>query len=117
MSFANVQHVTVSQGPLQRLLGLADLEVRSAGGGDGGQKPGQKHEEPLHVAVFRGIEDAEGVRDLVLARLRAFRASGLGDPEENDDAETGVAGVGGDALAAARALLDEARALRRELSV
>ena len=35
MSFANIQQVEVSQGPLQRLLGLADVKVQSAGGGGG----------------------------------------------------------------------------------
>jgi membrane protein YdbS with pleckstrin-like domain len=33
MSFANLQQVEVKQGPFQRLLGLADVRVRSAGGG------------------------------------------------------------------------------------
>ncbi len=33
MTFSNVQNLAVRQGPLQRLFGIADLEVTSAGGG------------------------------------------------------------------------------------
>ena len=33
MSFANVQQVMMTRGPVQRLLGLADVKVQSAGGG------------------------------------------------------------------------------------
>ncbi len=39
MSFANLQQVEVKQGPLQRLLGLADVHVQSAGGGS--DQPGR----------------------------------------------------------------------------
>src|SRR5690606_10085493 len=49
MTLANVQHVSVRQGPLQRLLGIADVEVRTAGGGGGSSdKPGEKKDD-LHV--------------------------------------------------------------------
>src|SRR6185436_16175660 len=48
MSFANIQNIAVHQGPLQRLLGIADLEVHSAGGGS--RRPGHdKKQEDLHV--------------------------------------------------------------------
>ncbi|MDH3283893.1 MAG: PH domain-containing protein, partial [Acidobacteriota bacterium] len=33
MTFANIQNLSIEEGPLQRLLGIADLRVRSAGGG------------------------------------------------------------------------------------
>ncbi len=33
MTFANIQHVSIRQGPLQRMLGIADLQIRTAGGG------------------------------------------------------------------------------------
>lgn len=83
MSFANVQQVEIQQGPVQRLLGLADVCVRSAGGGEGapgGKGPGV--EASLHMGVFEGVTNAEEIRNLILARLRAFRESGLGDPDE-----------------------------------
>lgn len=81
MTFANVQNVTVRQGPLQRLVGIADLHVRSAGGG--GRSRDESSEEgsasSLHEAVFRGIDDARELRDLVLERVRANRGTGLGE--------------------------------------
>ena len=118
MSFANVQQVIVTQGPLQRLLGLADVRVQSAGGG------GDKHEshgggDSLHTGVFHGVDNATEIRDLIQDRLRAFRQSGLGDP---DDAHVGhdvpaghvahEVGTTADATLAARELLLEARRLR-----
>jgi membrane protein YdbS with pleckstrin-like domain len=81
MSFANIQHVAVSQGPLQRLLGLADVQVRSAGGGGDQQAhPGQ--DQSMHRGHFHCVDNAETVRDLILERLKRFREAGLGDPED-----------------------------------
>lgn len=117
MSFANLQQVEVHQGPLQRLLGLADLRVQSAGGGgDFDAKHGAGHDS-LHRGVFHCIENANDVRDLILERLRVFRAAGLGDPDEPMHAATPppAAQPAGDALAAANELLAEARALRTAL--
>jgi uncharacterized membrane protein YdbT with pleckstrin-like domain len=124
MSFANLQQVEVSQGPLQRLLGLADVKVQSAGGSDNPQRKGQ---EDLHTGHFHGVDNAHEIRDLIQTRLRRFRESGLGDPEELRHAaqvaaaehRIAVAAVGvssatanGDVLAAARELAAEAKALR-----
>lgn len=116
MSFANIQQVVVSQGPLQRLLGLADLRVQSAGGGGGGEHEGNSGAS-AHSGVFHGVDNAPEIRDLVLARLRQFRETGLGDPDEPAvPLETAhLAPARGDALAAARELLGEARALRQSL--
>ena len=52
MSFANLQQVEVSQGPLQRLLGLADVKVQSAGGSD---NPHGKPQDDLHTGHFHGV--------------------------------------------------------------
>jgi hypothetical protein len=83
MSFANVQHVILYQGPLQRLLGIADLRVQSAGGGSGAGGEGQSGQgNQMHMGVFKGVENAGEIRDLVLERLRHFRETGLGDPDE-----------------------------------
>jgi len=111
MSFANLQQVEVKQGPVQRFLGLADVRVRSAGGGDHGEEEGQ----PLHTGVFHSVENAEEIRDLILARLKAFREAGLGDPDRAPSAEipTGEArGVSAETLEAAREVLRQTRALR-----
>lgn len=120
MTFANIQNVSIRQGPLQRILGIADLEVRTAGGGSGGgggshQNPHESHND-LHVAYFRGVANAEHISETIRERLRRHADSGLGDP---DDA--GVALPAADAsstalLSAARALADEAGHLRRTVA-
>lgn len=117
MSFANLQQVEVQQGPLQRLLGLADVRVQSAGGG--GDQPGKHGGDSLHTGVFQGVENADEIRDLILERLRQFRATGLGDPEEAASPAVNLPDAPartGEALAAAKELLAEARALRGSLA-
>ncbi len=112
MSFANLQQITVAQGPLQRLLGLADVKVRSAGGGaaQGRHDHGQ---QSLHTGLFHAVDNAEEIRDLIVERLRRFRETGLGDPEElSRRAGQSTAPDDRPALAAAKVLLAEARALR-----
>lgn len=112
MSFANLQQVEVKQDPLQRLLGLADVRVQSAGGG-GAMDAGAKHDS-LHTGIFHSVDNATEIRDLILERLRAFRAAGLGDPDDHQHpaAPPVVPAPAGDALAAAQELLAETKALR-----
>lgn len=116
MSFANIQNLSVHQGPLQRFFGIADLEVRSAGGGSPKTGEDKKHED-LHVGKFRGVDNAEEIRDAILARVRQLKDSGLGDPdavhhEAPEAPPQGRMGASADAVAAARELLGEVRALR-----
>ena len=118
MSFANVQQVVVSQGPLQRLLGLADVKVTSAGGGGAG--PHGQQTQDLHSGLFYAVENATEIRDLIQERLRRFRAAGLGDPDDHGDpavvhaADTSASA--NLAVSAAQELLTEARALRAALA-
>ncbi|MBK8476434.1 MAG: PH domain-containing protein [Opitutaceae bacterium] len=117
MSFANVQQVVVHQGPLQRLLGIADVRVQSAGGA-GEQHDGKKHGESLHTGIFRGVANATEIRDLILERLRLFRETGLGDSDEPRAAPSPCSvepPTSTAALAAAREILTETRALRAAL--
>lgn len=128
MTFANIQHLTVRQGPLQRLLGIADLEVRSAGGGgDMGGAAGQAGSSAgTHIAYFRGVDNAEEIRAAIRERMRRHRDAGLGDPD--DPVPTGAPGASSTAapastpvrpdplLAAVRDLGEEARALREVLA-
>ncbi len=106
--FANIQNIAVVQGPIQRPLGIADLQVETAGGG--GTHANQKQLGPnLHTAWFRGIDNAEEVKLLIQDRLRALKDSGLGHHEEmHHAAESDPAFL--DAL---RAVHAEARALRQ----
>lgn len=117
MSFANIQQVEVSQGPLQRLLGLGDVRVQSAGGGGGEGEHKHDSEDDMHHGLFHSVSNATEIRDLILERLRRFRESGLGDPDENpQSAESApTPAAPDDLLGAARELAAEARALRSVL--
>jgi len=116
LTFANVQNISIRQGPLQRLLGIADVVVRTAGGGSGGEQhggDGQGRGASMHTGTLRAVDNAESVRDLILDRLRRFRDSGLGDPDDHRPQTPGVpAGSAALLRAAARELLEDARALR-----
>jgi membrane protein YdbS with pleckstrin-like domain len=105
MTFAKVQGIRVNANPIEGLLGLANVEVQSAGGGDS-----QAHGKPSsgHVAKFEGVDNAAEIRDLIVERLRVYRDSGLG--EKTAAAQEPLA------LSAAREVLQEARALRSSLT-
>jgi uncharacterized membrane protein YdbT with pleckstrin-like domain len=110
-TFANIQNLSVTQGPIQRLLGIADLKVETAGGGNvAGQQqhPGLN----LHTAYFRGIDNAEEVKQLIAARMRAHRDAGLGDHEDRQLQKADVA-TAIPVIDALDAVLAEATALRR----
>ncbi|HEY0672532.1 MAG TPA: PH domain-containing protein [Longimicrobiales bacterium] len=106
MTYANIQNVRIEQGPLQRLLGIADVQVRTAGGGGSASKE-EEHSgsKDMHIGYFRGVADAGAIRDAVLERLRRHADSGLGDPDD-------VSGHADSLMEAARALAVEAAALR-----
>jgi uncharacterized membrane protein YdbT with pleckstrin-like domain len=109
--FANIQNLSVMQGPIQRPLGIADLQVETAGGGGG--HANQKQLGPnLHTAFFRGIDNAEEVKQLIQQRLRALKDSGLGNREEMPLRAAPASGF----LEALRAVHAEARALREGVS-
>ena len=109
ITFANIQNISISQGPIQRILRLSDLRVDTAGGGgDMGHATHSDHD--LHTAWFRGIDNANAVRELIQQRLRRSKDSGLGDHEEAaadrpDSRE-------GETLAALREVYQEAAALQ-----
>jgi len=115
MTFANVQNVSLSQGPLERLFGFANLEVRSAGGG-GHAAQAQEHGAPgldMHRAVFRGLDDAATIRDLVMARVREARDGGLGDPDDAEEAGPPAPPSAAGRPALLASIREEAAALRR----
>jgi uncharacterized membrane protein YdbT with pleckstrin-like domain len=114
MSFANIQNISVRQGPIQRLLGIADVEVRTAGGGGGSSQGHDGGGSNMHLGYFRGVDNAEEIRDAILTRVRQLRDSGLGDPDHVDDAQAAVAPAA--VVEAARGLLYEVRLLRAESS-
>lgn len=123
LTYANIQQITVRQGPLQRLLGISDLVVTTAGGGSGGTgtgEPGHATTAPIHTGILRGVDNADAIRDLILARMRALKDAGLGDPDDAPDqgarreSEDSSSAVSGGLLEAAAALRTEVAALRAE---
>ncbi|MEM7586607.1 MAG: PH domain-containing protein [Acidobacteriota bacterium] len=136
MTFSNIQNVSIRRGPIQRFFGIADLVVRTAGGGseDGSGGHGEQSDN-LHLGYFKGVANAPEIRDTVLERLRHLRTAGLGDPDDSPGAtakpptseepsssdSTSAAtsastSTDGDVLAAAQLLLGEARALKHAVS-
>jgi membrane protein YdbS with pleckstrin-like domain len=107
VTFANIQNIAISQGPIQRALGLADLRVDTAGGGaiNAEKHPGQN----LHTAWFRGVNNASEVRKVIQDRLRHFKDTGLGDHDDRPYLASAV-------IAALRDLDHEARALRETVT-
>ena len=108
VTFANIQEIRVTSGPLQNVLGLADVEVSIAGAGTSGPH-GQRQ---ARTADFQDVDNANEIRDLIVERLRAYRDLGLGD----DTQPQGKVPASGAALAASHAVLAEARALRSALA-
>jgi len=112
VTFANIQNISVSQGPIQRLLGIADLQVDTAGGG--GATHRNQPMQNLHTAFFRGIDNAPEVRDLIQDRVRHLKDSGLGDHEEMAAAR-GSTSSSPALLMKLREVRAEAKALREAL--
>jgi membrane protein YdbS with pleckstrin-like domain len=105
MTYSNIQEIRVASGPLQQLLQIADVEVQAAGGGGDGKSGGGGH-----VGRFSGVAHATDIRDLIVERLRHYRDSGLGETPHL------TASPSASDLAAAKDVLDAARALRTALA-
>lgn len=123
MTFANIQNLSLKQGPVQRVFGISDLQVRTAGGGGAESseesKKGHSEADNMHVGYFRGVDNAEEIRDLILARMRGMRDSGLGDPDEQAAARAAapIAAVdSNELLAVAQEMLAESKRLRAVLT-
>ena len=109
ITFANIQNISISQGPIQRLLGIADLRVDTAGGG--AQKKDSEGKENLHGVRFRGVNNAEEVRTLINTRVRELRDTGLGD-HDDEPAKTTALADSASLVSALREVAAEAKSLR-----
>ncbi len=107
ITFENVQNIHITQGPLQRYFGIADLVVETAGGGGGGHGKGEAA-LATHVGMIEGIDNAQELRALILGRLRQSQSAGLGD---DDPDESRAAGFTAEHLAVLREIRDTARQL------
>jgi membrane protein YdbS with pleckstrin-like domain len=81
ISFENIQNVEVRQGPLQRYFGIADVIVQTAGGGASHSHGKAQAGASLgaHIGILQGLDDAEAVRNQILASVERTRSAGLGD--------------------------------------
>ena len=117
LTLANVQELKVSQGPIQRALGLTDLVVDTAGGG--GAAAAAQGSVHGHHGILRGVDRGGDLRAKIEARVKERRGAGLGDPDEHvhDVGPSNVRrrSLGSDFVDALRAVRDEARELRAAL--
>ncbi len=111
VTFANIQNISISQGPIQRALGIADLRVDTAGGG--GATHGKHGGQNLHTVWFRGVDNASAIKELMQQRLRQSKDSGLGD--HDDQIARPAPAITGDFVTALREVRAEAEALRASL--
>jgi membrane protein YdbS with pleckstrin-like domain len=81
VTFENVQNILVHQGPVQRLFGISDLVVLTAGGGMVTQGEGGHTEGTGHAGIVEGISTAKAIelRERILQKLRTSPTAGLGD--------------------------------------
>ncbi len=106
LSYANVQNIEVTQGPLERFFGFKSLTISTAGADT---TPGA---ENSHLVTLVGLEQADEVRQLILTMLKQQRDSGLGEPTHRPQpTATGMSLARlGEIRTAALSLRDAARA-------
>jgi membrane protein YdbS with pleckstrin-like domain len=114
MTYANIQDISVSQGPLQRLFGIADLKVVTAGGGGAGARQHQGTLFDMHTGYFRGVDNAPEIRDLMLERLRRLRDAGLGDLDDARETSSASSALSVHETSAPAGVLDLLRAIHDE---
>lgn len=116
VTFANVQNISIEQGPLQRIFGISDVRVDTAGGGgtmvQTAQGVGLGATRNLHTAWLRGLDNAPDVRATIQQRLRGRLDAGLGDPEDAAGLGPGDEALTPEMVWAAADMLAEARALK-----
>ncbi len=78
ITYANIQNVSVRQGPMQRFFGIANVLVETAGGGASSGE-GEGITVVGHHGLLEGIDNAEEVRNLILAKWKLSTDAGLGD--------------------------------------
>jgi membrane protein YdbS with pleckstrin-like domain len=88
ITFENVQDVKIQQGPIQRVFGISNVIVETAGGGGSRKKGEGGGTVPSHTGLIEGVDDAARIRDLILARVRQSRTAGLGDEAREHPGES-----------------------------
>jgi membrane protein YdbS with pleckstrin-like domain len=80
ITYDNIQNVTVRQGPLQRIFGIADVIIETAGGG-AATSDSQQQGSNTHLGLIEGVDNAPVIRDRLLGYLRKSATAGLGDED------------------------------------
>lgn len=101
ITFENVQNITVSQGPVERLFSIGNVVVETAGGGGSVKEAHGGSVVRGHTGLIEGVGNAAEIRDMILSHVRSTRTAGLGDE----------AGWSPEHVALLREIRDAARAL------
>jgi membrane protein YdbS with pleckstrin-like domain len=81
LSYANVQNIEVTQGPLERVFGFKNLIISTAGASAPTDAKGMPS---MHQVRMMGLENADELRALVLGMLEQTKDQGLGDGAHHD---------------------------------
>ena len=113
-TFANVQNLVLGQGSLERLLGLAHLQLDTAGGGTTNSEP---RERQHHQGRLEGLEleQASALRDHILDAVSRYADTGLGDHLPRISAPQRGSRTDRAELEAFRAIAAELRRINAEL--
>jgi len=111
-SYANVQNLEVTQGPVERLFGFKSLTVSTAGVDTSAQHTGM---QSSNVVRLEGLANADELRELILGMLRQHRGGGLANAPKKAPARLDAARLA-EVRDAALALRDAARARRPAIS-
>jgi putative membrane protein len=106
LTYARIQDIHVSSGPIQRWLGLADLQVQTASGSAGAE------------LVIEGLPEHEAVRDFLYGKMRGIRGHETPAPAAGTE-PSAPASAGGDddeVVSLLRGMRDDLRATREALS-
>lgn len=96
LNYSRIQDIQLRSNFVERLLGLAQIEVQTAGGGAGEQM------------TLEGLENVEEVRDFLYSRMR-------GAAHHSDVAPKAPATASGDLAGVLREVAKELRAVREQL--
>lgn len=85
ITFANVQNFYITQGPLQKFFGIADIKIETAGGKvrrnsflANYQKQEQELSTKFHDASIKGVRNYEEIKNIVMKTLKKYKNTGLG---------------------------------------
>lgn len=99
LTYARIQDIHLRSGPIQRWLGLADIDVQTASASAGAE------------LTIEGVLDPEAVRDFLYAKMRGVHAHDA----PHADAPAAATADAGEAATLLREIRDDVRAARLAL--